>query len=447
MKATVEEINSVQRRLKVTVPTDSVNKAFQSVYDRIQKKAKIQGFRPGKAPLHILRKVYGETASYEVVDELIKLSLFDAIQANGINAISRPFIETHTPAENDKDYQYSAIVDVMPTLDIKNHYQDLKVKVKETKYSQKLLDKELNGIARRQAKAHPTSEQETLAQGYMAKVSVEATLDGQRVPELECHQTFIDVGAHQLFPEDLETALLGLKAPHKKSISVTLPVVDAHTDHSHEDHKPHAPQALQGKTIQYDITLHELNRLEIPNLDDELAKDLHFDSFEAMKVETERLLKEYVENSNRNAVEVQILEVLKDKIEFEVPPSIVDRVIDDMFEEAKFASEDEKKKALADQELRKSLRPEAKNRAKNTILLHEVIKQENLSVSEDEIKADIKKQFLSAQSKMPGLSDHSQQDKLLENLLKGSVGDRIREKLIFNKAADFLRSKASITTF
>ena len=102
MKALVEEVNSVQKRIKVELSQEDVKTAFDSVYQRLRKKAKIKGFRPGKAPLGIIKKFYGNSVAVDVADQLVKNHLFSAIQDQSIQPIAAPVLETaELPVENE----------------------------------------------------------------------------------------------------------------------------------------------------------------------------------------------------------------------------------------------------------------------------------------------------------------------------------------------------------
>src|SRR5438477_11263625 len=116
MKAIVEDINSVQRRIKVTVPSEDVNKAFSAYFQRVRGKAKVHGFRPGKVPMTLIKKMYSGSGSYDIVDQLIRDHLLSSIRESGVRAISQPYVESsNIPAENEP-YEISAIVDVLPEI-------------------------------------------------------------------------------------------------------------------------------------------------------------------------------------------------------------------------------------------------------------------------------------------------------------------------------------------
>ena len=150
MKVSVEPVNSVQSRISLEIPADEVNKAFLDAYKRIQKKAKIQGFRPGKAPLNMIRKLYGANVSSEVGEKLIQGNLFTAISENNIQPISSPVIETADGPSQDTDFKFTALVDTLPKLEF-DDYKGLKIESTNYEIADDAVEKELQTLQRRQA--------------------------------------------------------------------------------------------------------------------------------------------------------------------------------------------------------------------------------------------------------------------------------------------------------
>jgi trigger factor len=108
MKALVEEVNTVQRRIKVELSAVDVKSAFDSVYRKLQQKARINGFRPGKAPMNVIRKMYGSSIAYDVADQLVRNHLFSAIEQQSLRPIAAPVLETMDLPKEDNDYSFSA---------------------------------------------------------------------------------------------------------------------------------------------------------------------------------------------------------------------------------------------------------------------------------------------------------------------------------------------------
>lgn len=421
MKATVEEINSVQRRLKVVVSSEAVNKAFDSAYQKLKKKAKIQGFRPGKAPIHVIKKLYGSSVSYEVGETLINDNLFAAIHDQGVKPVASPFVEVKSSPICDNDYEFSAVVDVMPSIEFKDQHKGLQVDCKEYAADDASLEKELIALTRRHAKTSALEDAATpAAEGHLAIISHSASIDGKDLQDMNVKSTPIALGRGEIFPE-LESAIIGMKKGEKKEVDIKIPS-------DFED------KELASKVVHFKMSLDDMYNIEFPELNDEFAKDNNFDSLEELKASLRKQLEETANNMTKQELEGQLLSSLIERIPFEVPPAMVDQVIDSMIGELRFKDKKDQEKALKDETIRKRFRPEAKVKAQNTIILWEVIKNEKLEVNDDEIKEHV--------SKFTQEGDENIEQQVANTISK--FGERIRENLLFEKAINFLAENAKI---
>lgn len=423
MKATVEEINTVQKRIKVTVSLENVNKAFNSAYSKLQKKAKVHGFRPGKAPINIIKRIYGENVSYEVGEKLINEHLFSALKENEVNPIASPVVEAENNPSWNAEYSFSAVVDVMPSISLNEAYKGLEISRTEYKYDDTTVERELKLLARKYAKTTRLEDDKAIAaSGHMATISHKAELGGQKLPDMDIDGALVALGQDEIFPE-LEKAILGMSVGSDKNVDITIP-------------SDYQDLEIAGKSVSFHITLDDLKKLELPTLDDDFAKDLDFESMDALKESITKQLADHTENLNKQEMETKLLEGLLSKVDFEVPPAMVDQVIDSMITEIQFKDQADRTKALKDEEIRKSMRTQAKEKAQNTMALWEVIKAEGLSVSDDEVKSHIR-----------SFSHNTaeQTDEQIESTFK-SIGNRLRENMLFDKAVQFLSSEAKVST-
>ena len=198
MKASIEEINSVQKRLKVTVSSEAVDKAFDKAYSRLRKKAKIQGYRPGKAPIYVLKKMYNSTVSYEVGEELINENLYKAIDSEGVKPVASPFVEMENAPAHGEEYSFSAVVDIMPKIELNDQHKALNVSCKEYKSDDSTLEKELKNIARRKAKTETLDDSVAADKGHLAFITHSATVDGEADARLNTNNTPVMLGEGEL---------------------------------------------------------------------------------------------------------------------------------------------------------------------------------------------------------------------------------------------------------
>jgi trigger factor len=169
MKTSVESVNSVQRRITVVVESTAVNKAFGTQFEKLRKKVRVPGFRQGKAPLQVVKKVAGTDVRYDVMDTLVRDHLFDAIKESKVSAISRPYLEVNALPEQDKEYSIQALVDVLPTIELSETYKGLAITHRPAQFKDADLDKEIERLARRHAKLHDLEDPQTaFAAGFLA---------------------------------------------------------------------------------------------------------------------------------------------------------------------------------------------------------------------------------------------------------------------------------------
>lgn len=421
-KPIIEEINSVQRRVRVTVPREDVNKAFAAHFQRLRGKAKISGFRPGKAPLSLVKKMYGQSGSYDIVDQLVRQHLLSAIRETGVKAISQPYVETTELPIEDQSFEITAIVDVFPGIQLQGWDKKLEIQCEHYTADEHALEHRLEGLARSHARAVKLGAEAACENGQLAKISYYGQIDGVTDPNLTLHEQMIEVGKQPLLSKELDAALLGMHAGETKQVQTTF-------------QGENIVEKYRNKTVHFSLTLIELHKLELPKIDDDFAKDLNLSSVDELKEKVKKDIEQSYERMNQDALHNALLKELIAKVSFEVPPSITDQVIDHMISQMRAKNEAELKKAMADQALRSRILPEAKLRAKNTLLLHEIVRQEKFTISDDEVKEKIRSMI---DSKDPVLVERELARDFKEH------GENLREQLLMNKALNYLLSHAKV---
>ena len=421
MKSTVEQLNPVQYRLSIQISPDEVNKAFEGAYRKLQQRARIQGFRPGRAPLGIVRRLYGSSVAGEVQESLVNQHLFAVLGEQSFRPIASPVVESLAVPSENEGFNFSAVVDVLPELKIDN-YKGLEVSAEEFDVNEEHVTRELSTLRRRSARTRPIEPGQTAAKGMLAAVSHKAVHNGSEVPALNVDNMTVALGEGELFA-GLEEPLFGMAVGEVKTAQVKLP--DTYGD-----------RELAGQELAFTLTLNDLKLLDIPALDDEFAKDLNFESAEALVTEVRSQLASQAKNMSRNSVEMALLDKLLTAYPFEVPPAMVDQVIDSIIEEELRGNPAETvKTALKNQDIRKNLLPTAKRRTQNTLLLWHVATKEELKPTDDELNARVEQVVTSA-----GITDQ----KTLASVKK-TIEPRIRESVILEKAMDFLINNATVT--
>jgi trigger factor len=424
VNATVEKINPVQHRITCQIAAQVVDQAFNSAYRKIQKRVKLDGFRPGKAPLTIIKKYYGQNVVGEVTEKLIQDSLYHALAENKIAPVASPVVDAKEPPQMGVDYAFSALVDVMPEIEIKN-YNGLEISCEKHVLSPEAVENEIARLQKRAAKLQPIAEGTLAASGNAALISHSAELDGKKVEQLEVEKVRVHLGSGDL-QQQLEAGILSMASGQTKSFPVDLPA-------------DYPDAEFAGKALNFTVTLHELNDVILPELSDEFAKDLEFETMDALRVGVKERMEKQVVDMHRQRLEELCLQKLSADNPFEVPPSMVDQVIDSMIESAYSRSPDAKQKqaAMHDEELRKSLREEAKSRARNTLILWKIAQDEKLETTDDEIRARV-------DEILGGMGAGAANDKFIKDA-RARLSRQIRDNIVFEKALDLIIKAAKVT--
>lgn len=422
--AKVESINTVQSRVTVTVPADQVNRTFVKVAEKIQKKARMDGFRTGKAPLSLIRKAYKESIGYEVSDVLIRDSLHEALTAEGINPISPPYVDSLSVPNEDATYEFSAVVDLMPAVPLDESVKHMAVAFTEYQANETSVDRELQALAKRSAKKGSLPDDQEAQSNHWVTVSRFGVLDNQLLPHWEAKPFSFELGVDPLHPEELAGSIHGMKKGERKTLDVTLPA-------DFQD------ASLAGKAVQFHVNLHAVETLTIPTIDEEWAKDLEVPSLEALRKDIAEQIETNVKKMTMDSIQSGVTQALEKKFTFEVPPTMVERMIDQQIQDSRL-SDKEKTSALKDKELRKELRSGAISQIRISLVLQELVKQEKIQVTDEELQAHFTEKFASLLDKHP--EEGAKVQKYLD-----TQKDRIRDQLMTGKLMDMLLQHATVT--
>ena len=312
MQVTSEAVSGVARRLNVSVPTSRVNEQFEARLKRTAKTVKINGFRPGKVPLNVVRREYGAGIYQEVVNEIIRDTVFEAIQQEKINAVGMPNIEK---VENkDGALVYEAIVEVYPEVEVKT-FADLEVERKATEINDKDVDTMIENLQKQRAS---WTETKGMAKKDMqVTFDFEGTVDGEKFEGGSAEDFKLVLGSGRMIP-GFEDGIVGMKKGEEKVIDVTFP----------EDYQA---ENLAGKAAQFKITVKLVEKQKLPEIDAEFLKIFGLteeEGLDKLKADVRKNMEREVRNGLRNQVKQAAFDALVAANEIEVPASMVAQEID-----------------------------------------------------------------------------------------------------------------------
>lgn len=427
MKASVEEITPVKKRLTVQVESEEVEKKLDEAYRELKKKARVDGFRPGKVPRNILERNFGEQVRQDVKRGLMSETLPRAFEETKIYPIAMPLIENES-LKAGEGYTYTALMEVRPQFELKD-YMGLEVEKESISISEEAVNAQLEEIRRVHSRLKPLDEDRGIQKGDCAVIEYEAFEEGKPVRGMKAENFIVKVGQDQFHPE-FEKELLGLRPGQAKEISVDF-------------EKTHPNTQVAGKKILFKVRLAEIKIMELPELNDDFARNLgaDFNDLGALKNRIREDLQAREEKRVDRELKRKLLDKISATVTFDLPESLVDSEINYAVETVKqnFArmGSDFSKAGLSVDKMREDFRASSEKRVKDLLILGEIARQNDLTLSETEIEegfADLAKgigqdpkvvrQYYEAKGLMEGFKDRLLEEKTLNYLVKGA---KIRE--------------------
>ncbi|HTL97600.1 MAG TPA: trigger factor [Holophagaceae bacterium] len=367
MTATLTQHSPTRMSLEFRVPAKEVTDTFNEVVSSFAPKVRIPGFRPGKAPKGVLIQKFAREVHQDVAERLVRGHFWEEAAQAGVQPISNPAFE-QVDLNDGRDATMRLLFDVAPQVALPD-YKQLDLTKRMRKISAADVDEQLEGLRQRAVKFLPVDG--PAADGLFATCDIKAKMQGRK-PETYRDQ-IVELDAKRPF----DAALIGAKADETRSFDV--------------EHGDDAP-AMRGRKVHYTVTLVDVRRREVPEIGDELAKDLGEADLAALKAKVEKDLHEAAERDAESRLHATILDMLLDAAPFEVPASLVTMQLDDYCNE--FA------RAAAQQRLdpkrvnwgayRQHRLGDAQRAVRSGYLLQAIGNAEDIQVADDEIDSDIR---------------------------------------------------------
>jgi trigger factor len=424
MKVTQEKLPASQVGLEIEVPAELIKKTYDKVVNNLLRTVRIPGFRPGKVPKQVLMQRFGsQSINAEVVQEVVDVAIKDAIKQEKIEAIGNftlksPFEDMLTGFAPDKGLTFSAAVDVQPTVTLKAS-KGFQIKAEEVKPEADKVEKTLDGYRTQMATLVPV-EGRAVKLGDVAVVDYEGrfTKDGEEkdVPGGKAEKFQMDIETDKFIPGFID-GIVGMNSGDTKEISVQFP-----DEYGNEE--------LAGCPAKFSITVHEIKERELPELDDEFAKDISDGDYDTVAELREMLEKRYAdeaEDQTKQNKEAAILNELLNHVEVDLPETLIDRETESMLMQTAYQLQSQglDVRQLFNQEtiprLKENSRPEAINRLKRTMALGEIAKQEKLEVSPAELTAKVNETLEEMGGQAAGIDPERLRSVLSEELLKDKI--------------------------
>ncbi len=308
MKASIEEITPVKKRLTVQVEAEEVNRKIDEAYKELKKKARVDGFRPGKVPRNILERHFGDQVTQDVKRGLLSETLPRAFEETKIFPVVMPVIEDES-LKAGEGYKYIALMEVRPQFELKD-YMGLEVEKEIVSVSDETVNSQLEEIRRVNSRMKPLDEDRGIQNDDCAILEYEA-FEGERPIEgMKGENFLVRVGNSQFHPE-FEKGLLGLKSGESAEITVDF-------------EQGHPNTKLAGKKVLFKVKVTDVKLMELPELNDDFAKSLgaDFNDLESLKNRIREDIKGREEKRVDRELKRKLLERIAATVSFELPESL-----------------------------------------------------------------------------------------------------------------------------
>ncbi len=416
-KVKVTSRQPCQVLLHVQVPVTDVNKANETAFLDIQSKAKVSGFRPGKAPLEVIKKNYVGTAWEQAVNALLRESVVKALEQEKIDPITTPIIEK-IDCDLNKPLHFDMKVECAPDIRLKE-YKKISLKKKTKTISEEDVNKKFDELRESHAKLI-VSKDDIVANHHFIVVDYEGSIDGAPLKMGKAENQLIDMSASQSIPE-LTEGLRGAKTGETKEIPVTFP-------------KDHPNKELSGKTVSFRVTVSSVKEKELPQADDEFAKDVGCENMADLKDKIRNNLQIEFDRSVKQDMQNQVISDLLEKNTFDVPVSLVNERREFLNHQLKHylmqhgATEESWKES--EEKMSDKNKPEAERQVRLSYILSKIADEEKLVVEDMELDEMIRESVESAES---GRRDEM---KKMLNERREHLRAQMKEEKIFNLLLD-----------
>lgn len=427
MKCNVEKTeNANEVKLEVTIEANKFEEAIKKVYFQSAKYFNIPGFRKGKAPMNIVEKYYGKEIFYEdAFNEVVPAELEEALKENNIEAVSRPDIDVKQ-IEKGKDLIFTAVFQTKPEAEL-GKYKGIEIEKIEYNVTDEDINHELGHMQEHNARLISV-EDRPVESGDTAVIDFEGFVDGVAFEGGKAEGHELVIGSNTFIP-GFEDQVIGMKIDEEKDINVKFP-------------EEYFSKELAGKDATFKVKLHEIKKKELPELDDEFAKDVsEFDTLDELKKSIKDNMEKENEQRQKYETEDAVIKAVCENVKVDIPSGMIENETEDMLKniESRLSYQGLKLDQYLQmmgktaEEVKKEYEPQAIEAIKSRLMLEAVIKAEKIEATEDEIVAKVKEMATSY-----GKADDE------EFMKNENVRKYIKSGIESEKALEFLVKNAKI---
>ncbi|MGM0369342.1 MAG: trigger factor [Bacillota bacterium] len=424
MKIEQEKVEENKVKLDVELEEERVEEALDEAYKKVVKKVDIDGFRKGKVPRTLLEKRYGEEVLHkDALDILIQQGYYEAVEEADIEPIAQPEI-TDAYINGGEPATFTATVEVKPDVDL-GEYSGLEVETEDVTVEDEEIEQELE--TRRHDHAQLVGlDREVVEEGDFTTIDYEGTIDGEPFDGGSAEDYNLEIGSGSFIP-GFEEQLIGAQVGEETTVEVEFP-----EDYQGAD--------LAGEEAEFKVAIKDIKAKEVPELDDEFAKDVGYDNLDELKSDIKNDLEEEAATQADREYENKLVDAAVANAEVNIPEAMVEEEIDNMLEGQKMQMQQQgfdfdqylEMTGMDEEGLRDNFRQQAVQRVESNLILEAIAEQEEIEVTDEEIDEKVAeiaksqgqeeqdpeqvKAFLQMQGQLDQLTDGLQMEKTIDFL-------------------------------
>lgn len=422
MKATWDKLEKNWMQFEVEVEAERFSKAIDAAFRGLNQRVTIPGFRRGKAPRALFERQYGKgSLVQEAVEQLLPRVYGEAVVEGAVSPIDQPEVEL-VQAEEGKPFIFKGKVEVVPEVAL-GRLSGFDLTRPSGEVSPEKVDEQLNVLRERMATL-VTDDSEEVKQGAFAVIDFEGFVDGVAFEGGKAENHTLEIGSGSFIP-GFEEQLVGAKVGETREIKVTFP----------EEY--HAEQ-LAGKEATFKVTMKELKRKELPELNDEFAQEVsRFQTLDELRADIEQRLQKSARENAEREFQNQVIEAVAAEATVDVPESLVHRRVHEMIHDFEHSLERQgysvelwsQATGKSEADLHKEFEEPARKGVKNDLVIGAVARQEGITVTDGDIEAEFDRMK----------ANYPDQAKEIDVLRKNSAyRDQLRESLLVQKTIQHL---------
>ncbi|TAL30739.1 MAG: trigger factor [Spirochaetes bacterium] len=426
-----KKLENARMEITLEVPENRVELEYKSVLDKIKNNAKLDGFRRGKAPLEVIERKFMEAADQEVAENLLKSTYLDAVTEKSYRPIAPPEF-TFDKVSRGQGFKFSAVFETIPTVEMVS-YKGVGAKERSCEVTDADVMREIDSLRERNATVSKKEDGAVVEKGDFVKIKVKRIddVDPAEADKVEFKEYSIIVGKDK-DEGSFDDALKGMKTEELKEVKMKYS-------------KDYSVKELAGQTARYILGVTEVNKLILPALDDDFAKDLgEYSTLDDLKKKMRENLETYVSQKAKSEAKGQLMKEIVTHSTFDIPNSLLEKEMFALFKKvqertgytAQNINEFAAALGLNAEDFEKQLREEAQANVKSTLVLSEIGFKEELKVPEEKFREFV--ELLARRYNKPV-------EELLQTIEQNGSRESIESELLLDTALDFIYINATIS--